>query len=203
MKKWVHRIWAFLQVIIILYVVCVVLLLFCRNQYGYIKISDYTLANGSLTNIENVKESDLIVIKNSSEIKEKDKIYYYAASNDSYVIYTDNVVSIEKDGSSKIYTIDKNGQDIVISEQRVLGKSSHVYSGVGRIINALESRKGFILFVLLPIFIVFVYQIFEFRRELKSKNSTLPEEKEEPKEIEVLEDSQNKNEDNTDDIEIL
>ena len=198
--KWLHKIWTFLQAIIIFYVVCVILLLFCRNQYGYIQIANYTLANvtnSSLTNVENVKNGDLLIIKNSLEIKEKDKIYYYGISNESYVIATDTVVEIEKEENNKIYTIHKDNQDIIVPEQRVLGKTLYVYGGVGKIISTLESRKGFLLFVLLPIFIIFAYQIFEFIKELKNGKD------EKNKKNEVLENIPKKNDNNIDDIEIL
>ena len=210
--KWLHKIWTFLQAIIIFYVVCVILLLFCRNQYGYIQIANYTLANvtnSSLTNIENVKNGDLLIIKNSSEIKENDKIYYYAVSNDSYVIAAENVVSIEKEGNNKIYTIHKDNQNIIVSEQRVLGKTLYVYGEVGKIISTLESRKGFLLFILFPIIIIFIYQIFEFIKDLKNGKDEEPKKNETLENIskknETLENISKKNENdyNNDDIEIL
>lgn len=165
MRKVLRWIWSILEVVVILYVIVITAFILCRNKYGYTQIGDYTFDNVSLLderNIEDTKKGDLLVVKNSNDIKVGDRIYYYAAYNETYIIRSDYVIDLQSDDYSSLYTIEKNGEKITISSMRVLGKYSNTYATIGGILEVLESRMGFLFLVLLPIMIVFIYQVYEF-----------------------------------------
>ncbi len=165
MKKVLKIIWSIIEVFIIIYVIGVTFFVLCRDKYGYTHIGPYTFdAVNSFDekNIENTKDGDLLVIKNSNDIYIKDRIYYYVSYNEAYVIRSDYVVDIQKDEHNTLYTVQRNGENIMISGQRVLGKYAKTYTGVGEFVDLLESSDGFLLMVLLPILVVFIYQIVEF-----------------------------------------
>jgi uncharacterized membrane protein len=165
MKKVLRFIWSIVELVIIAYVILITSFILCRNKYGYTQIGDYTFNNIALIderNIEDTKKGDLLVVKNTNDIKKGDRIYYYAAYNEVFIVRSDYVVSIESDDYSSLYTIERNGEKLTIANTRVLGKYSNTYSNLGAILDVLESRVGFLFLVLLPIMIVFIYQVYEF-----------------------------------------
>ena len=165
MKKFLRGIWSVCEVVIILYVIVVTAFILCKNKYGYTQIGDYTFDNVSLIdarNIEDANKGDLLIVRNSNNIHVGDRIYYYAAYNESYIVRSDYVLSLESDDFSALYTIQRNGENMVVPSARLLGKYSTIYKKVGSILEVLESRIGFLFLVLLPIMIVFIYQVYEF-----------------------------------------
>ena len=198
MKKILRIMWSVLEVIIIIYVIGITSLILCKNEHGYTQFGEYTLHNVSVfdeRNIANVKNGDLLLIKNSTDIKVGDLIYYYAVNNDLYIIKTDKVKNIESDDFAALYTLDQK-EELVIASTRVLGKEAKVYHNLGKISSIIESRLGFLFLVLLPIMVVFIYQVYEFviiiRYERLSDDEILEEEdkkknKEKPQDdIEIL-----------------
>ena len=198
MKKVLRFLWSIVEVIVILYVILITSYVLCKNQYGYTQIGDYTFDSISLLderNIEDVKKGDLLVVENSNDINKGDRIYYYATYNEMYVVRSDYVVEMEKDDYTALYTIQRNGEDLTVSSPRVLGKYANHYAKIGGILAVLESRVGFLFLVLLPIMIVFIYQVYEFitilRYEEVEKEDSVDDKKEEKKErkepeVEVL-----------------
>jgi len=161
MKKFLRFGWNFLQLLIIIYVVFVSTFVLFRNQFGYTQLGNYTFLNISKNDekhIKNSKKGDLLVIK-LDDIKEEDLIYYYGISDDSYIVKCSKVKSINKTGKSWVFTFYDNSS---ISSSRVLGEKVHNFKLLGDVLNVVESKYGFLLLVLLPIFIVFLYQIYEF-----------------------------------------
>ena len=164
MKKVLRFCWSFIEVVIIVYAIILTSFILSRNKYGYTQFGDYTFYNVSLigeTNIDNVKKGDLLIVKNSNDINKGDLIYYYAVFDDNYLIKSDVVVDAKKEDAAALYTVD-DGNNLTVSSNKVLGKYSSVYPKWGSVLTVLESRIGFLFLVLLPIIIVFIYQIYEF-----------------------------------------
>ena len=164
MKKFLNWVWSIFEVIIIIYVITITCFILCRNDHGFTQFGEYTFDNVSLTderNIHDTKKGDLLIIKNSNDISVGDMVYYYAVYNDKYVIKTNAVTKIEKDDFTNLYTLnDEDG--ITIASTRVLGKYASRHSNLGAILDVLESKIGFLFLVLLPIMVVFIYQVYEF-----------------------------------------
>ena len=111
--------------------------------------------------IQGVKAGDLLIVKNSNDIKVGDVIYYYVVYNESYVVQNAPVTDIQADKYSAVYTIDDEEGSLTISSARVLGKYNVIYHKFGKILDVLESRLGFLFLVLLPILVIFIYQVYE------------------------------------------
>ena len=138
-----------IQVIIIIYVLLVTTLMFCANEYGYTEIGNYVF---------NSDNNDLLLIKKDNNIKEEDTIYYYSTVNEKYTIVSNKVISINKDDKNSLYTVEED----VISSSKVIGKTTKKIKVLGGILRYLESKPGFLIFVLLPILVIFIYQVYEF-----------------------------------------
>ena len=60
----------------------------------------------------------------------------------------------------------------MLASERVLGKYANLYPTIGGILEVVESRIGFLFLVLLPIMIVFIYQVYEFIVVLHYEDAT-------------------------------
>ena len=216
MRKVLNWVWSFVEVIIIIYVVLVTMFVLCKNKYGYTQFGDYSFANIDLIaekNVKDTKKGDLLVVKNSNDIHKGDLIYYYAVLNDNYIVRSAVVSDVKEDDYSALYTVSLSNTTINVASSRVLGKYSTVYNNLGSILSVLESRVGFLLLVLLPIMVVFIYQVYEFIIMLKYDETLVNEvnnSKKRKKQIKVSSPKtakvSNKNttdETNNEDVEIL
>lgn len=216
MRKVLNWVWSFVEVIIIIYVVLVTMFVLCKNKYGYTQFGDYSFANIDLIaekNVKDTKKGDLLVVKNSNDIHKGDLIYYYAVLNDNYIVRSAVVSDVKEDDYSALYTVSLSNTTINVASSRVLGKYSTVYNNLGSILSVLESRVGFLLLVLLPIMVVFIYQVYEFIIMLKYDETLVNEvnnSKKRKKQIKVSSPKTDKvseknttDETNNEDVEIL
>lgn len=165
MKRFLRWVWSFLEVVIIVYVIALTLFVLCKNKYGYTQFGDYSFVTVGLMEektIQNVSKGDLLLVKNSNDIHNGDLIYYYSVINDEYIVKSGVVSDVIDDNYNSLYTVGTGSQAVSVASSRLLGKYSTTYSNVGSIINVLESRIGFLFLVLLPIMVVFIYQLYEF-----------------------------------------
>ena len=216
MRKVLNWCWSFVEVLIIIYVVLVTMFVLCKNKYGYTQFGDYSFANIDLIaekNVKDTKKGDLLVVKNSNDIHKGDLIYYYAVLNDNYIVRSAVVSDVKEDDYSALYTVSLSNTTINVASSRVLGKYSTVYNNLGSILSVLESRVGFLLLVLLPIMVVFIYQVYEFIIMLKYDETLVNEvnnSKKRKKQIKVSSPKTDKvseknttDETNNEDVEIL
>ena len=113
-------------------------------------------------------------------VKEKDNIYYYDVYKNKYVIRNAKVTKIE---NSKYYISESTS----IEKNKIIGNSDKTIPVLGKILSFLESKIGFILFVIIPLVIIFIYQIFKFVSTVKEERKEIEDNKPEKKDdIEVL-----------------
>ena len=169
-----------LEFVIILYVIVITTFLLFRNKYGYTEINNTTLVPLKIDTAEYVKdgkEGNLLVVKNSSNLREGDLIYYYTIENEQYIVKSEYIKSIFKGDGNKLYTLaDESGTTVVST--RVLGKYANQYGGFGTIFSILTSKFGFLLLVLLPIMCIFIYQLYSLIMVLKYEKVELDLDKE-------------------------
>ncbi|MBQ9018990.1 MAG: hypothetical protein IJ097_01595 [Bacilli bacterium] len=146
MKKVINIVWNILQVIIVIYVILIVSFMFFSNKYGYSEIGKYVL---------DADNNYLLIIKKSKDIKIGDYIYYYSVVDEKYKIVSDNVTTID----DKLYNTNNNKN---INKTMIIGKATKKIGGIGFILNKMDDKFSFLFFVLIPIFIVFVYQVYKF-----------------------------------------
>ena len=163
MKKFFRFLWSVIEFIIIIYVILMTSVLLSKNKYGYTQYGNYTIATVNIVSergIDGAKAGDLLLVKNTNNIKEGDVIFYYVVYNESYVVQNAPVVRVESDDYSSLYTIDHDGE-LNVASARVLGKEHKIYHRLGSVLDVLESKLGFLFLVLLPILVIFIYQIYE------------------------------------------
>ena len=159
--------WDLVEVLIIIYVIFVTTCILSKNRYGYTNIFGYTLVSVHQEDEAYIKDSkagNLLVVKNDGNVNKNQYVYYYYAdvsdpNNEKYVVRGAFVTDTIKGDGGELYSL-KDKEDPKISKARVLGNYSNQYAVIGGVLEFLETRLGFLFCVLLPIMIVFVYQIY-------------------------------------------
>lgn len=187
LKKILKWVWEVVEVVIIAYVIFMTSCILCRNKYGYTEFFDkYTFVSVTEDTqklLPTHNPGDLLIIKSQQfNINPGDLIYYYVTVNEKYVVKSGVVASKTEDDVSALYVL-TDGKTSV-SSIRVLGKYVSEKPGWGSVFDLLLSRVGFLFLVLLPILIVFIYQVYQLvvvakyevveeeQKTVKSKTST-------------------------------
>lgn len=213
MKKFLKWLVGLIEIIVIIYVICITTCLLAKNKYGFTQIGNVTLItiNEHLQQyLPETKEKDLLIVKGDKKdvINIGDKVYYYSTHNDEYIIKTGYVKEKIEDNDRSLYVMNDEDKS-TISSTRTIGKYSNTYETLGGILDILESRLGFLLLVLLPILLIFIYQIYaliivvkytDFDEEDK-KTKKKKQVQKQPKEVETITEKEEKKDHN--DIEVL
>lgn len=187
MKKVLKILWNIFEIIVIAYVIFMTSYILCRNKFGFTQFNKYTFVTLNEENykfVPNHNEGDLLVIESKKfGIEEGSTIYYYVVANDSYVVRSGVVKSKVEDDFSVIYYLDDEDETSV-SNNRVIGKDVKFSSGNGYILEFLEGKIGFLIFVLLPVMLIFIYRIYDLFVSSKYRNVDFEEDEEEDNEEE-------------------
>lgn len=164
--KVVKVLWHILEVVIICYVVFITACILFRNGYGYTQFGPMTVVTVNDVNVndfENISNGSLLLIKDSNSFKVDDEVFYYDIRNQKYIVVSDRIVNIE-DGKYIVDGVNENNEvvQVKLNNKKIIGKNYVKIGILGYLVDLLESRIGFLLLVILPIFIVFLYELIQF-----------------------------------------
>ena len=164
--KVVKVLWHILEVIIICYVVFITACILFRNGYGYTQFGPMTVVTVNDVNVndfENISNGSLLLIKDSSSFKVDDEVFYYDIRDQKYIVVSDRIVNIE-DGKYIVDGVNENNEvvQVKLNNKKIIGKNYVKIGILGYLVDLLESKIGFLLLVILPIFIVFLYELIQF-----------------------------------------
>lgn len=188
LKKIGSFIWWVVEAVIIVYVICVTCFILCRNKFGFTQLGSYTMIPIKEETAKYVKDGaagNLLVVKTTHDLEVGDLIYYYITVNEEYIVKSGVIKNITEGEEVSLYVLDDEKKTNVASP-RVIGKYANQYPTYGLIFSILVSRIGFLFLVLLPVMIVFVYQVYEFIMVLKYEkveNAKTPKKTEEIEEL--------------------
>lgn len=164
-----------LSIIISLYLIVIVFttaFLLNRNDYG---VSSF--AGRYLLLVEEEKIDDdydvntLLFISpvDNKDIEVGQKVFYYDTYSTEHLIkYSEVTRKEEVNDKETTFTFKDNGS---ISGQYVLGtkESTSSFHFLGKILSVLQSKWGFLLLVVFPLFLAFIYEIYAIYKEIKNK----------------------------------
>lgn len=159
--------------IVAVYLVVAVFLTVCLlnyNKYHITELGKKSLIIVSDDDLEPkyVKNDLVVVYKNNNEdIKSGDYVFFYNAYQNQVSVNLGKIIkSTRVNEKEYTYTLEGN---LEVSSQYVIGKSetSKAYSNMGLVLKVLESRLGFLLIIILPILVLFIYQIYAVILEIK------------------------------------
>ena len=179
------------NLIFIIYAIIAVFVTICLLSFNEYKVSEF--GDTSLVIIDNEEleptfnKGDLVIVDKSKRIREGDTIFFYNSSADVVEVTLATVQNIEKVNDSE-YTYAIDG-DRSISSEYVLGNAGDVtkISTVGTVLGVLESKWGFLILIVFPSLLAFIYEITVVFTEIR-----------EGKEAEDDEDDEEDNDDDND-----
>lgn len=161
-----------LCIFIIIYAGMAMFLTACLLNYNDYKITEFgnkslIIVSDDVLEEEYKKGSLLVVEKDEAEINKGDSIIFYNTYNNQVSIAISEVLS-KKEVTDKENTYTITG-DYDISSEYIIGSTKNVkaYSVLGTILSILESRVGFLIFIIFPITIAFLYEIYVLVVEIK------------------------------------
>ena len=101
----------------------------------------------------------------TSTLEEGDIICFHTIIENEYALNTHRIKSIETVGDARSYTtVGDNNNGVadlhVISDGDIVGKYVGHLQGVGRVMDFLSSSTGFLIVIVLPMLLFFIYQVY-------------------------------------------
>lgn len=113
------------------------------------------------------ESGDLIFIKkcDTSKLNEGDIITFHTIIDNQYALNTHRIQKIDEANGVRSYTtIGDNNNGVadqhVISDGDIVGKYIGHVSGFGKVMNFLSSSMGFLIVIVLPMLLFFIYQVY-------------------------------------------
>lgn len=139
------------------------------NFMGFMPLS---IQSGSME--PTIKIGDLILTKKydgKTKLEEQDIITFvsdeYRDKNGNPTVITHRIIDIKENGGMISYVTKGDHNPLQDNRDAQPGDIISVYTGkkigfVGKILDFLKSQWGFFIFIVLPLFIFFVYQLYTF-----------------------------------------
>ncbi len=112
-------------------------------------------------------KGDLIFIKkcDTSKLKEGDIITFHTIIDNQYALNTHRIQKIDEVNDVRSYTtIGDNNNGVadqhVISDGDIVGKYVGHISNLGKVMSFLSSSMGFLIVIVLPMLLFFIYQVY-------------------------------------------
>lgn len=143
-----------------------------KNDYGVSQfLGKYLIAIDDDSLTPDYKEHSLLVLDpvKDTDIEIGDRIFYYDATMTTRQIKFTEVTRKEKVNDNEVtYVLRDN---TLVSSQYVLGseKTATSLSFLGKLLYILQSKWGFLLIVVFPLFLAFIYEIYAIIKEFKKK----------------------------------
>lgn len=111
-------------------------------------------------------QGDMIVIQqvDPATLKEGDIITFHAIIDNQYALNTHRIASISVDSGVRKYVTKGDNNTMtdthVISDGDIVGKEVLIIPNMGKVMDFLSSTPGFLIVIVLPLLIFFVYQVY-------------------------------------------
>ena len=136
------------------------------NKYNLTEMIDKVVVT---SNKMGEKGSNLIIVDKKSDYKVGDEIYYYDSYSSSLRVSKSEVLNIEEiTETENTLTLANNKY---LSSEYVIGKSVKVIPVLGSLFDVLTSRVGYLLIIILPVFLLVLYSIMKLVKIVKVKNN--------------------------------
>lgn len=142
------------------------ILLLNRNDYNVTQFGDTSLIIISDdVSMEGYQKGDLVIVESTkiANLQKGDILF-------TYKLDSNKVAHVEIGKIGEVYPDEEqisfeNGDSY--SLKFIAGKPKKVYNGIGSALNIILSQWGFLFIVLLPCFLIFIYEIYALIIEIK------------------------------------
>lgn len=170
LKKVFGGIFDFLMLVVIVFAIGVTLISLNSGNNNISKIGKYIPLNVKTNSMEpTIMKGDFIVAEevDTKDLKVGDVISFLATEQDTVIVKTHRIISID-DSTNDVSFITRGDNNEVndsvpVFPSDVVGKWNNLrLSKVGTILDFVGSQMGFLFCIVLPLLILFVYQIYKF-----------------------------------------
>lgn len=110
------------------------------------------------------------VVKDKTTLRVKDVITYWTIINGERVLNTHRIEQIYDGGNYLFFETrgDNNptADPLKVHESEVVGKYIGKISGIGKVLDYLQTSTGFLVVIVIPVFLFFLYHLVQFFRVL-------------------------------------
>lgn len=157
------------NILIGLYIIITIVVTYCLLSYNNYNVSEFK--DKTLLIIEdednNYHKSDLLVVKKGQKYRKGDTVIYYDLSNSPIEVKINKITNVTPVGNGVYtYTLDN---DKNYNDDAFIGttKTTTVYSTLGTIYSLLTSKWGYLIIIIFPMLVAFIYEIYQIIREIK------------------------------------
>ena len=148
-------------------IIVVTACLLCYNDYKVTEMLGYSFIIID-ENSEKYNDGDLVLFRQGEmdKVEQNDEIFFYEVTNGIPSIHYGTVTEVLPiDEDERTFTINDNHD---ISSDSLIGKTetARVYPQNGKILSILESRFGFLILVILPTLLLFLYELYRVMIEI-------------------------------------
>lgn len=166
MKKVIWNIFIVLYAIIAIFVtIC----LLSYNEYRISEFGDYSLVIIDSRELEpEFAKGDLVITDRSYKVEEGQQVFFYKTNFGEVSISVAEIVERQEYTNGEVTYVLEG--DNIIKEKNILGAVDKVKTikNAGTILGVLESKWGFLVLIVLPSLIAFLYEIAELISDLRS-----------------------------------
>lgn len=157
-------------VVFFLFALCMTILLLNYNDYGLTQFGDkILLIIKDDFSSDKYKKGDLVIVQEKrlgenikNPIKVGDEAFAYRINNNETFIELGTVGAVYPKENDIAF---ENGS--TFDMKFVIGTPYKVYENVGSFLGVVNSKWGFLFIVLVPCFLIFIYEIYELVIEIK------------------------------------
>ncbi len=107
-----------------------------------------------------------VAVEDKSELRAGDIITYWTVINGERVLNTHTITQIFDGGDKLLFETKGENNSVAdaltVHEAEIVGKYEARVPGVGKVMYYLQTSTGFLLVVVLPVFIFFLYHVIQF-----------------------------------------
>ena len=165
-----------LGIIFFIFALSMTILLLSYNDYGLSQFGNKTLVlmNDQIYS-ENYKKGDLVIVENRGFTKGLGYADKIEVGDELFAVRVDayGTINIEIGKVAELY-VDENAiafeNGSTFDLKFILGEKVQVYENVASFLSIVESKWGFLFIVLVPCFLIFIYEIYSLIIEIKYGN---------------------------------
>lgn len=123
-----------------------------------------TVASDSMS--PTFRAGDLIIIRkcDPQTLKEGDIVTFHTIINNEFALNTHRITEIQDLGGARSYVTKGDNNELadihMIADGDIVGKYVCHLAGFGKVMSFLSSSLGFLLVIVLPLLIFFIYQVY-------------------------------------------
>ena len=151
------------------FALCMTILLLYFNKYGVTQFGNTSLIiiNEEITSEKYVK-GDLVTVDKPlfEKIEVGDEIFAYSVDKNHIPHVNVGIVGEKYDKEADNLAISFENGD-TFSDEYIIGKATNVRHKIGTFLSIIESQWGFLFIILVPGFLIFIYEIYALIVEIK------------------------------------